>query len=480
MSNVSELNRESDWTKIRVGVLGFGVAGFAAADALLQLDAQVVVIDGAARSKYADKAELLEILGANFQFEDDETLPENLDLLVVSPGFSPNSPIITKALAANLPVWGELELAWRLRDLNNPAPWLVITGTNGKTTTTRMLESILAQKFGQSKVVAGGNIGVPMCEIVMNPEPLAAIAVEVGAPQLPFVYSMSPAASVCLNLAQDHIDLFGSFESYRDAKARIYHNTQIAAIYNEQDPETERMVEQADVIDGCRAVAFTISIPHRSMVGLVDDILADRAFLEERASSAIPVIDLGELPSQAPHNVQNALAAIALARAIDIEPAAIKAGLMSWQPQPHRITQVANINGVDYVDDSKATNTHAAFTAIRAFESVVWIAGGLAKGQDFDELVEKSASRLRGVVLLGADQEAIAKALELHAPDVPVRRVQSREISAMKTVVQLAAELASSGDTVLLAPGCASWDMFTDYAQRGDAFAQAVRELGNL
>ena len=480
MHDVSELNRQSDWTQIRVGVLGFGVAGFAAADALLQLDAQVLVIDGANREKYAEKAELLEILGATFQFEDDATLPAGLDVLVVSPGFSPNSPIITQALGANVPVWGELELAWRLRELENPAPWLVITGTNGKTTTTRMLESILAEKFGASRVVAGGNIGVPMCEIVMNPEPISAIAVEVGAPQLPFVYSLSPVASVCLNLAQDHIDLFGSFDAYRDAKARIYHNTQVAAVYNEQDPQTERMVEQADVIDGCRAIAFTISIPHRSMVGLVDDILADRAFLEERASSAIPIIDLGELPSQAPHNVQNALAAIALARAIDIEPAIIKAGLMKWQPQPHRITQVAQINGVDYVDDSKATNTHAAFTAIRAFESVVWIAGGLAKGQSFAELVEKSASRLRGVVLLGVDQEAIAKELELHAPEVPVRRVQSTEISAMKSVVQLAAELASPGDTVLLAPGCASWDMFTDYAQRGDAFAQAVRELGNL
>ncbi|MBU6347524.1 MAG: UDP-N-acetylmuramoyl-L-alanine--D-glutamate ligase [Actinomycetales bacterium] len=479
MHDVSQLNRLSDWRNIRVGVVGFGVAGFAAADALLQLDAQVTVIDGASRDKYADKAQLLEVLGATFQFNDDRSLPDNLDLLVLSPGVSPAAPIVNKAQERRLPIWGELELAWRLRDPENPAPWLVITGTNGKTTTTKMLEAILAEKFGAKNVIAAGNIGIPMCEVVMNPTPITAIAVEVGAPQLPFVYSMSPVASVCLNLAEDHIDLFGSFTDYRDAKARIYNRTQIAAIYNEQDIATERMVEQADVVEGCRAVAFTVSIPHRSMVGLVDDILADRAFLEERESTAIPIIDLGELPSQAPHNVQNALAAIALARAIDVEPAFIKAGLMKWQPAPHRITQVARINGVDYVDDSKATNTHAAFTSIRAYESVIWIAGGLAKGQNFDELVEKSASRLRGVVLLGTDQDLIAESLAKYSPEVPVKRVLSTEISAMKSVVHAAAELASSGDTVLLAPGCASWDMFTDYAQRGDAFAQAVRELGN-
>ena len=480
MRDVSKLDRESDWTQLRIGVVGFGLAGFAAADALIQMDAQVVIIDSSAREKHAEKAQLLEILGAEFQFDDDVNLPPDLDLLVLSPGVSPLAPIVKSAQSIGLPIWGELELAWRLRDTQAPAPWLVITGTNGKTTTTRMLESILAQKYGAEHVRAAGNIGLPLCEVVMDPAPISVIAVEVGAPQLPFVESMSPEAAVCLNLAPDHIDLFGSFEAYRDAKARIYLNTKIAAIYNEQDIATERMVEQADVVEGCRAVAFTVSIPHKSMVGLVEDIIADRAFLTDRATTAIPIIELAELPSSAPHNVQNALAAIALARAIDVEPAYIKAGLMSWQAEPHRISHVSQINGVDYVDDSKATNTHAAFTSIRAFESVVWIAGGLAKGQDFKELVEKSASRLRGVVLLGADQDLIADALAEFAPDVPVRRVHNTEISAMTSVVHQAAELASAGDTVLLAPGCASWDMFRDYAHRGDAFAQAVRELGTL
>jgi len=480
MHDVSDLGRKSDWTQIKVAVVGFGLAGFAAADALMQMDAQVVVIDGASRDKYSEKAQLLEILGVEFQFDDDVSLPNDLDLLVLSPGVSPLAPIVEAAQSSGITVWGELELAWRLRDPETAAPWLAITGTNGKTTTTRMLESILVEKFGAENIRAAGNIGLPMCEVVMDPTPLAAIAVEVGAPQLPFVHSVSPVASVCLNLAPDHIDLFGSFEAYRDAKSRVYRNTQVAAIYNEQDIATERMVEQADVVEGCRAVSFSVSIPRSSMVGLVEDILVDRAFLSERATSALEIIELSDLPSNAPHNVQNALAAIALARAIDIEPAFIKAGLINWQAEPHRISHVAQINGVDYVDDSKATNTHAAFTSIRAYDSVVWVAGGLAKGQDFAELVEKSASRLRGVVLLGADQGLIAQALSEFAPEVPVRQVASTAIDAMTSVVTLAAELASAGDTVLLAPGCASWDMYRDYAHRGDAFAHAVRELGTL
>ena len=480
MTDISSLNRSTDWSQIHVCVVGFGVAGFSMADALLQMDAHVTVIDGGAREKHADKVELLEVLGATFQFGNDREFPESTQLLVVSPGVKPDSQVIQAAREQSIPIWGELELAWRLRDLDTAPPWIAITGTNGKTTTTRMVESILTEKFGAEHVRVACNLDLPICEVVMDPSDIAVVAVEVGAPHLPFVTSMSPVASVCLNLAEDHLDYFGTFEAYRDAKGRIFHNTVIAAVYNEQDEQTLRMVEQADVIEGCRAISFTLSIPGKSMVGLVDDILVDRAFLDERDTSALPIIELGELPSNAPHNVQNALAAIALTRAIGVEPAIVKAGLMNWQASPHRISKVAVVNDVTYVDDSKATNTHAAFTGIRAFDSVIWIAGGQAKGQDFDDLVMKCASRIKGVVLLGVDQDVIATAFEQHAPHIPIVRVSNRDISAMDTVVRQAAMMANPGDTVLLAPGCASYDMFRDFAHRGDAFADSVRRLAQI
>ena len=475
--NLDELNRTSDWSQIRVCVVGLGVAGFAAADALINLNADVVVIDGASGESQKERATILEILGAEVRMGNDTDLPDNLDLIVLSPGVSPLSPIVSAAQTAGVDIWGELELAWRLRDLNHPAPWLLVTGTNGKTTTTLMLESILLA--AGKRTVAAGNIGRSVVEVVMDPTPWDVLAIEVGAPQLPFVYSISPQAAVCLNLAQDHIDLFGSYEAYRDAKAKVYERCQVAAIFNVADAETIRMVEQAEVIDGCRAIGFSTAIPDISMLGVVEEFLVDRAFLENRREAALELAEISDLATPALHNISNALAASALARAHGVDARSIRDGLRSWQPAPHRIAHVGQVAGVDYVDDSKATNTHAAATSLTAYKSVVWIAGGMAKGQDFDELVIDNAHRMRAAVLLGVDQDRIAEALERHAPNVPIHRVTSKETNAMELVVALAAESAQPGDTVLLAPGCASWDMFKDYSARGDEFAAAVKRLAS-
>jgi UDP-N-acetylmuramoylalanine--D-glutamate ligase len=475
--NVANLIRTSDWSQVRVCVVGLGVAGFAAADALIQLDAQVVVLDANPGEKQKERATLLEILGAEIKFGDDTELPDNIDLLVLSPGVSPLAPIVTAAQAIEIPIWGELELAWHLRDPEHLAPWLLVTGTNGKTTTTLMLESIL--RAAGKRTVAAGNIGHSLVEVVMDPEPWDVIAVEVGAPQLPFIHSISPQAAVCLNLAPDHIDLFGTFEAYRAAKARIYERCEVAAIYNMADPATVAMVEQAEVIEGCRAIGITLGIPDISMVGVVDEYLVDRAFLEQRKETALELAEVNDLAINARHNVENALAASALARAHGIEPRHIRDGLRAWKPAAHRIAHVATINEVTYIDDSKATNTHAAKTSLTAYNSVIWIAGGMAKGQDFDQLVLDTANRIKGVVLLGVDQEHIAQALIKYAPQIPVTKISGTDPAVMAQVVSAATQLAKPGDTVLLAPGCASWDMYRDYSHRGEIFAQEVRKLEN-
>jgi UDP-N-acetylmuramoylalanine--D-glutamate ligase len=309
----------------------------------------------------------------------------------------------------------------------------------------------------------------------MDPEGFDVLAVEVGAPQLPFLETARPLASVCLNLAPDHVDLFGSYDAYRAAKARIYTSTRVAAVYNVADPETERMVEEADVVEGCRAIGFTLGVPARSMVGVVDDLLVDRAFVENRHESAQELASVHDVRPFAPHNVANALAAAALARAYGVPASAVREGLRSFEPAGHRIADVADVDGVRWVDDSKATNGHAAETSLLAYESVVWIAGGMAKGQEFDDLVVRARGHIRAAVLLGVDRERIREALARHAPDVPVVEVSRTDTGAMDDVVDAAAAFARPGDTVLLAPGCASWDMFRDYAQRGDSFADSVR-----
>jgi UDP-N-acetylmuramoylalanine--D-glutamate ligase len=473
-SRADALHRLSDWSNWNVAVAGIGIAGFAAADALMQVGAHVTIVDGSDGERQRERAGILEALGARVLLGHDGGVPADAGLLVVSPGLRPSAPLIVDALEHGIPVWGELELAWRLRQPDGAAAWLCITGTNGKTTTTLMLESML--RAAGLRAVAAGNIGTSLVDVVMHDD-LDVIAIEVGAPQLPFVHSMSPVASVCLNIADDHIDHFGSMAEYIAVKARVYERTQRAVVYNAADAQTLRMVEESDVVEGCRAIGFTLGVPAVSMLGVVDDALVDRAFVADRADSAQELAVVGDVHPLAPHNVANALAAAALARAYGVDARAVRDGLRAFVPAAHRIATVGTAGGVAYVDDSKATNAHAAQTSLTAYDPIVWIAGGMAKGQAFDDLVMQARQRIRGVVLLGVDRAVIAEALARHAPDVPVIVVESPETGAMVKVVESAASLARAGDTVLLAPGCASWDMFRDYTDRGRQFAQAVASL---
>lgn len=466
-------HRGSDWAALHVVVAGLGIAGFAAADALATVGAQVLVVDRTDAERQRERAATLEVLGVRVRL-GDEHLPEDTDLLVVSPGLAPSAPVVRAAQARGIPVWGELELAWRLREPGAP-PWLTISGTNGKTTTTMMVASMLRASGVPADAV--GNTGYSAVAAVMHGSVYGALAVEAAAPQLPFVSTVSPLASVCLNFAPDHVDLFGGIEAYRAAKARVYEHTQVAAVYNVTDEQTRDMVEHADVVDGCRAVGFTLGIPGPSMLGVVDGFLVDRAFGEGSHGNALVLASFDDVVPFALHNVENALAAAALARAFGVAPEAVRQGLRDFVPAQHRIAAAGVVDGVTYVDDSKATNSHAALSSLRSYRDVVWVAGGDAKGQQLEDLVVAVSDRLRAVVLLGADRALIAEALARHAPQIPVVEVSRTDTGAMEDVVAVAARLARPGDTVLLAPACASWDMFTDYGQRGDLFVAAVAAL---
>jgi len=477
--NPDLLGRKDSWEGVRAVVAGFGVSGFAAADNLNHIGAGVTALDEVSSPDKEKKAELLEVLGATVRLGAGATatLPDDVDVVVTSPGWRPSAPLLEQARARGIPVWGEVELAWRLRDPDHDTPWLAVTGTNGKTTTVQMLDAIL--RAAGLRSVAVGNVGLPIVEAVMDPEPYDVLAVELSSFQLHYTRSMSCEAAACLNVAEDHLDWYPSMAEYAADKGRIFDRVQRACVYNVADPETERLVREADVVEGARAVGFTLGMPAVGMLGVVDDILADRAFIEQRHSSAAELCTIADLASPAPHFVANALAAAALARAHGVEPRAVRDGLRTFRPDGHRIATVATSGGITWVDDSKATNPHAAQSSLQAYDPVVWVAGGLAKGARFDDLVEAVRGRLRGVVLIGQDGDVIAAALARHAPDVPVTVVGGRETGpveqTMDRVVGAAAELARSGDTVLLAPGCASMDMFANYGERGDAFASAVR-----
>ncbi len=497
---------DSDWSALRVVVTGIGISGFAAADTLIELGARVVVVDAADSPKARAQADTLKIVGAAdvlLGADAVATVPkvdgETPELIVTSPGWRPDQALLAAAARAHIPVWGDVELAWRVRERagRKTADWLTITGTNGKTSTVGLTESML-QAAGL-KAIAVGNVGTPILDALRDPVDYDVFAVELSSFQLHWSHSVSPVASVCLNVAEDHVDWHGSYDSYLADKAKVYERTQKACIYNAEQIETERMVEEADVVEGCRAVGFTTLTPAVSMVGVVEGLLVDRAFIPERKDSAAELAAMADLGPVAPrHMVANALAAAALVRAYGVEPAAVRQGLQNYLPGDHRIQPVARHGGVLWINDSKATNPHAAAASLSAFQNVVWIAGGLSKGVNYDSLVRENAGRLKAVVLIGADSSGLLASLQRHAPDVPVigpakgdtEDVQTADTAdaaaapspifgetVMARAVASAAQLAASGDTVLLAPAAASMDQFSSYAHRGDAFIEAVREL---
>ncbi|MFE5539739.1 UDP-N-acetylmuramoyl-L-alanine--D-glutamate ligase [Streptomyces sp. NPDC056492] len=464
----------TSWQGKNITVAGLGVSGISAARALAGLGASVTVVDGGDGEGHRARAAELGELGISVRLADAETLPEGTELVVTSPGWKPESPLFAAAAAAGVEVVGDVEIAWQLRG-PDAAPWLAITGTNGKTTTTQMLASIL--KAAGLKTAAVGNIGTPIVDVVLGEEKYDVLAVELSSYQLHWAPSLRAHSAAVLNLAPDHLDWHGTMEAYAADKGRIYEGNTVACVYNVADPATEKLVENADVEEGCRAIGFTLGAPGPSMLGVVDGILVDRAFVENRQKNAQELAEVKDVNPPAPHNIANALAAAALARAFGVEPRAVRDGLRDFRPDAHRVAFVDEVAGVTYIDDSKATNTHAAEASLAAFEPVVWIAGGLAKGATFDELVQKSAKRMRAAVLIGADRALIAEALARHAPEVPVVDLDRTDTGAMLAAVREAARLAEPGDTVLLAPACASMDMFANYNKRGDAFADAVREL---
>jgi UDP-N-acetylmuramoylalanine--D-glutamate ligase len=476
------------WDGQRVCVAGLGVSGPPAARALAARGAKVTVLDsGDDPARRARAAELGRfgidvLLGAA---ADAAGLPSATSLVVTSPGWRPDAPLLAAASAVGIPVIGDVELAWRLRPVlpggtahspqthpSQTQAWLGVTGTNGKTTTVKMLAAML-QAAGL-RAAAAGNVGTSAVEAVETGSgdgPYQVLAVELSSFQLHWSSSLRPLAATVLNLAADHIDWHGDLESYARDKGRIYAPGTIA-VCNAEDDWSCRLAAEATGL--ARVVRFRLGPPGPGELGVSGGHLVDRAFGADDVLA--PVRDVRPA---APHNVANALAAAALARAYGVAPAAVAAGLRAFEPEPHRITLVAEIGGVTYVDDSKATNPHAAAASLAAYPSVVWVAGGMLRGEaaDIDGLVAAAAGRLRAAVLLGRDRGLVAQALARHAPDVPVVELASTDTGVMEHVVREAASAARSGDTVLLAPAAASLDIFANYGARGDAFAAAVRAL---
>jgi UDP-N-acetylmuramoylalanine--D-glutamate ligase len=473
---------EPDLAGRSVVVAGLGITGQSACMLLVSQGALVTAVDSRDDAERRDVADRLAKEGVAVRLGPEElgpgaAAPQGTGLVVTSPGLRPDTPLLASAAEAGIEVIGDVELAWRLRPAlpgGGRQQWLAITGTNGKTTTVRMLAAMLDAAGHRS--IAAGNVGTPILDVVTDPEPYAVVAVELSSFQLFWSATITPYAAVVLNVAAHHLDWHDDIESYAAAKSKIFAPGTIA-ICNADDPRTVAMAEAARGV--ARRVAFRLGSPAPGELGVASGWLTDRAFGPASGPPGVRLAPVSAVQPPAPHNVADALAAAALARAYGDQPGSVAAGLENFVPEAHRIALVAEIDGVAFIDDSKASNPAAAAASLAAFRSIVWVAGGLFRGTDadLDAIVTAAAGRLRAAVLIGTDRTRFARALSRHAPDVPVAELASTDTGVMDQAVAQAAAFAQRGDTVLLAPAAQSFDIFRDYPARGDAFATAVRRL---
>jgi UDP-N-acetylmuramoylalanine--D-glutamate ligase len=377
-----------------------------------------------------------------------------------------------------LQILNEIDLAWQIRTEVSPGQnWLALTGTNGKTTTVEMVAKIL-QTAGL-KAVACGNVGDTVIEAVDRKDPYDYLVLELSSFQLHWAKQAQFVSAAILNIADDHLDWHGTFDSYADAKFSILDRAELAVL----NADDEQVVLRANRFTG-RKVFFSLDTPAPGEIGVVEELLVDRAFVSDPMEAAM-MCELKDITPTVPHNVSNALAAAALARTVGVSHENIQKALQEFKPGRHRIETVFERDSVAWVDDSKATNPHAASASLMSHLSVVWIAGGLAKGADMSSLVERCKGRIKAAILIGADRQLIADALQEHAPEIPRILVDAPSDytrggdsnSLMEAVVAEAAKLVAPGDAVLMAPACASMDQFISYADRGDRFAAAVRKV---
>jgi len=450
------------FTDQRFLILGAGVTGSAVANALKSRGGLVTITDD--NSQDAVKTESVDL--------------SDFDAVVISPGWRQDHPLVVKVLASDLQLINEIDLAWQIRTEISPGQkWLALTGTNGKTTTVEMVAKIL-QTAGL-KSVACGNVGDTVIEAVDRKDPYDILVLELSSFQLHWAKQAQFASAAILNIADDHLDWHGTFDAYANAKFSILDRTELAVL-NADDQE---VVTRSNRFTG-RKVFFSLDTPAPGEIGVVEELLVDRAFVADPLEAAM-ICELKDITPTVPHNVSNALAAAALARTVGVSHEQIQKALQEFKPGRHRIETIYESDSISWVDDSKATNPHAAAASLMSHLSVVWIAGGLAKGADMGSLIQRCKARIKAVILIGADRQLISTALHEHAPDIPFILVDAPadytrggdSNSLMEAVVAQAVTFVGPGDTVLMAPACASMDQFISYADRGDRFSAAVHKV---
>ena len=454
----------NQWADKNVLVLGLGETGLSLVCWLSAQGARLRVVDSRSEPPGLAEAGRHVAAGQIFCGAFGDALLEGIDLIAISPGVPLSDPFVQRAAARGIPIVGDIELfaqQLRIQDSGFRTKVIAITGANGKTTVTSMVEHLC--KAAGKDAVAAGNISPAVLDVVLarganQPE---IWVLELSSFQLETTATLNADAATVLNISEDHLDRYAGIDEYAAAKARIFTGSGVL-ILNRDDARSMAMA-----LPGREAVTFGLDVSSH-----------ERDFGVERERGDIwlmqgdqRLLKVSDLQIAGMHNVANALAALALCRAIDLPMPALLEALRSFRGLPHRVERVAEIDGVVYYDDSKGTNVGATVAALEGLgRKVVLLAGGEGKGQDFAPLKPAVMRHARAVVLIGRDAPLIASALE--GCGVPLLHVKN-----MNDAVRQAAQLAQAGDAVLLSPACASFDMFRNYAHRAEIFVEAVHEL---
>ena len=480
-NNATEKERERDFNErlggMTVLVAGLGVSGRSIVEVLDHRAKRVISVD-----EHKPQADL-------HSFDDVDW--NQIDLVMTSPVFNPRTPFILEAQRRNIPVYSEVELAWRLRvnttRTGKPAPWIGITGTNGKTSTTEMTSAMLSACGLQAPAV--GNIGKAVSHAAVDPAN-DVLCVELSSFQLHFTDSLALECATITNIADDHLDWHGGIDNYAADKSKVFHRVRKALVYNADDQRVSTLAKSAKPAAGCLTVGFTLHEPHSGQIGVADGWIVDRSGVAGApVGTARRVVNISDLKHLCepdgtvyPHLLADAMTALALVLGFGVDREQAVRALCDFAPGGHRIQTVASasVDGgtIRFVDDSKATNAHAAHASLSSFapKSVVWIAGGLAKGATFEHLIADQKNTIKAAVIIGVDQQPMIDAFHASAPDIPVTLIDPADRDhVMDHAVEAAGVYAEPGNIVLMAPACASMDQFRSYADRGDQFAAAAQ-----
>ena len=470
-----------------VVIAGLGVSGTSLAEVLRERGTHVIGVDE--RKPEADL----------HSFDDVDW--DHVDYVMSSPVFNPRTPFVLEAQRRGIPVMSEVEFAWQLRVNNErtgtPAPWIGITGTNGKTSTTEMTSEMLtacgldAPTAGN---IASGDMSMSLSRCATNPQH-DVLCVELSSFQLHFTDSLALDCAAITNIADDHLDWHGGIENYAADKAKVFHNVKKALVYNADDERVTKLAFAAQTAPECRRIGFTLAEPKDGQIGVKDGWIVDMSGIAGgeagKPFQVAKVTDFTHLTEPDgtvyPHLLADALTALALVLGLGADKDKALAALKQFTPGGHRIQTVAVAKTSDggairFVDDSKATNAHAAKASLNSFadKSVVWIAGGLAKGSRFEQLVADQAHTIKAAIIIGKDQQPMLDAFKASAPDIPMSIIDPTDNdTVMARAIDAAGTYAQSGDVVLMAPACASMDQFKSYADRGNQFAQQAQRWVN-